>query len=65
MCHICHVSFDKKPMCLSCHGGYIKGKKERYIPYVSIYDYDDTYYYIFYIIVIIIKNYLKCVITEV
>ena len=56
MCHIRHVSFDKNPMCLSCHGGFIKEKKKRTIPILSIYDYDDTYHHIYYLIVIIINN---------
>lgn len=59
MCHLI------KSQCV-CHVmGGLEKEKERYIPFVSIYDYDDTYYYLFYIIVIIIKNYLKCVILEV
>jgi hypothetical protein len=60
MCHLI------KSQCV-CHvmGGYKKGKIERYIPFVSIYDYDTIYHIMFYIIVIIINNSLKCVITEV
>ena len=56
MCHIRHVSFDKKPNVSVMSWGFIKEKRKRTIPVLSIYDYDDIYQYIYYLIVIIINN---------